>query len=775
MFLHSFIPENDPTFLEKHRYKMNSDAGRNLLYSIRGSGADEAPIRTFDIESTTGRLILTRSLDREQQSSYLLNVYAHDHYGRQVDDPANLSIIVMDKNDEFPKFVMETLVGDVQEHSFADTFVLQISATDADEPNTPNTGIRYRFETESSIFSLNKFTGKITVKQNVLDREKRTTYHLGVIAVDSNGATYGLTASSMITITVTDANDSPPVFIIKWREIKINENTLMEQATSLLVEDGDQRGFKTWNAVYRIVMGNSGGHFAIHRDNSTNAGILSVVKKLDYEVVKEIKVVITVENEVPFTGSPRPLSSSTVLIKVLNVVEAPIIEPPVQRVDIPGADFVHKEVATVNARVPEDPTGNNIRYKVLQDRAGIVAVDPKSGILKTVAVLPPDTSIGSNDTYTVLVGAVNTAVDPPLTSTGTVLMTILGENKHVPHLLHTSFCHDGQAWPNGSYSVAVMLVGEDPDPFPNGPPLSFTLINNPPAASNPWVIQLVNGTSAILRNSGQKPPCQTFKLLALVQDRKGNAGPNIPVFVRHCDCGGIVGGGPPLGVPTNNGAPPPVISNTKRGSKHTQTAGIGLSPGAIAAIILSILGLLLLALMACFLLVFWGRGRPFKLSEVLMVGPPGYTQQYSTEAGPSENISAAKLLKSGVLERQESGSDAAFHLSQNGKEEDANSFDNAHLTKTSGGISKFQGFGSEAVTNGLIVEKSITEVKNMESNINAAMKSTSNGDAVGGGGGTTGKSSNCNITTNHWVTLTLSACLLLSLSLSVSYSHSLCL
>ena len=52
----------------------------------------------------------------------------------------------------------------------------------------------------------------------------------------------------------------------------------MEQATSLLVEDGDQRGYKTWNAVFRIVMGNSGGHFAIHRDNSTNTGILSVVK-----------------------------------------------------------------------------------------------------------------------------------------------------------------------------------------------------------------------------------------------------------------------------------------------------------------------------------------------------------------------------------------------------------------------------------------------------------------------------------------------------------------
>jgi len=86
-----------------------------------------------------------------------------------------------------------------------------------------------------------------------------------------------------------------------------------------------------------------------------------------------------------------------------------------------------------------------------------------------------------------------TAVDPPLTSTGTILMTILGENKHVPHLLHTSFCHDGHAWPNGSYSVAVMLVGEDPDPFPNGPPLSFTLINNPPAAPNSWVIQRVNG------------------------------------------------------------------------------------------------------------------------------------------------------------------------------------------------------------------------------------------------------------------------------------------
>ena len=50
-------------------------------------------------------------------------MYAHDHYGREVDDPANLSIIVMDKNDEFPKFVMETLIGDVPEHSFAGEFL----------------------------------------------------------------------------------------------------------------------------------------------------------------------------------------------------------------------------------------------------------------------------------------------------------------------------------------------------------------------------------------------------------------------------------------------------------------------------------------------------------------------------------------------------------------------------------------------------------------------------------------------------------------------------
>uniref|UniRef100_UPI00358F8937 cadherin-13-like isoform X2 n=1 Tax=Myxine glutinosa TaxID=7769 RepID=UPI00358F8937 len=747
------IPENDPDFLKNHKYEMTNDAVSNVQYSLRGSGVDEFPLGIFRIDSTTGRLHLTRSLDREQQSSFLIHVYAHDHYGREVDASADITIRVLDQNDETPKFVTETLIGEVTELSPAHTFAMQISATDADDPNSPNSKIQYKFQKESSVFYIINSTGKIMVKENVLDREKRKTYNLVVIAVDCNGEKYGLSSSSMVKITVTDANDSPPVFIVKWMEIKINENTVLENAVSLLVEDGDERGYKTWNAVYRIVMGNGTGHFAIHRDSSTNAGILSVIKEFDYEVCKEIKVVITVENEVPFVGSPRPLSSSTVIVKVFNVIEAPIIEPPVQEVDISGDNFVNKEVVTLKARDPEDPTGKNIRYKVLQDPAGVVAVDPESGILKTVAVLPPDTSIGSNHTYTVLVGAVNTAADPPLTSTGTILMTIVGENQHMPFLLHTSFCHDGHTWPNGSYSVAVLLVGVDPDPLPNGPPLSFKLIKNPPAVPDPWVIHRVNGTSAILRHVGEKPPCQRFKLLALVQDRKGLAGPIIPVYVRHCDCGGIVGGGPPLGSPTKNGTP------FNGASGRMQTGGIGLSPGAIAAIVLSILGLLLLALMACFMLTFWGRSRSYILPDILMAAgtAPGYTQQYSTEAGPSENVSTAALLKSGLLERQGRGGDAAIHLSENWKVGGENSLNNSglnniniNINNTSGGSSNFQGVGSEAVMNDMIVEKSFTEVKTTNHQVNAAMTSTRNSNAAGSG--MIGKAANCNITTNHVVT-----------------------
>lgn len=56
------------------------------------------------------------------------------------------------------------------------------------------------------------------------------------------------------------------------------ENTVSVIVANLTVRDKDQPHTPNWNAVYRIVGGDPMGHFAIHTDELTNDGRVTVVK-----------------------------------------------------------------------------------------------------------------------------------------------------------------------------------------------------------------------------------------------------------------------------------------------------------------------------------------------------------------------------------------------------------------------------------------------------------------------------------------------------------------
>uniref|UniRef100_A0A3B5LCP8 Cadherin domain-containing protein n=1 Tax=Xiphophorus couchianus TaxID=32473 RepID=A0A3B5LCP8_9TELE len=133
------------------------DKVKKIYYKITGPGANEFPVGLFTMDRDSGHLYVTQDLDREKVDKYMLFAHAEAAGGvTNVEEPMEIIINVIDQNDNKP-----------------------VVATDADEPNTDNSDIRYRIMSQKpedpspNMFTINPATGAIRVNEAGLDREVR--------------------------------------------------------------------------------------------------------------------------------------------------------------------------------------------------------------------------------------------------------------------------------------------------------------------------------------------------------------------------------------------------------------------------------------------------------------------------------------------------------------------------------------------------------------------------------------------------------------------------
>uniref|UniRef100_H3CD56 Cadherin domain-containing protein n=1 Tax=Tetraodon nigroviridis TaxID=99883 RepID=H3CD56_TETNG len=190
--------------------RSNQDKLWRIHYSISGPGADQPPVNLFTMDKVSGTLFVTQQLDREQQASYMLKAHAVAEGSGTAEEPMDIIVNVIDQNDNKPVFVKDTFLGKVPEASPTNFEVIQVEATDLDEPNSDNSDIRYSILSQEpklpsdNLFAINPVTGVIRVNAGGLDREKHPTYTLTVQAADMEGN--GLTGEAKVLLTVTAGN-----------------------------------------------------------------------------------------------------------------------------------------------------------------------------------------------------------------------------------------------------------------------------------------------------------------------------------------------------------------------------------------------------------------------------------------------------------------------------------------------------------------------------------------------------------------------------------------
>ncbi|XP_042339511.1 protocadherin alpha-8-like, partial [Plectropomus leopardus] len=280
------------------RYKLSQNDHFSL--EIRERGEDKIPF-----------LVLQRHLDREQKTNHSLILTAMDGGTPQKSAYLNLTIKVLDINDNRPTFSKEVYSVTLQENVALDTVVIKVNATDLDEG--ANGDVEYAFGGDISsnvlkLFSLDRNSGEIRVKGQI-DFETADVFKLDVQASDRGQPP--TTTDCRVIIKIQDINDNKP-------EIEVTS------ISSMVPEDSKQGTVVSLISVKDIDSGLNGkvlcsltGNVPFELKPSFKENMYSLVTKetLDRETVSHYDILITATDY----GEPPLSTFKTLSIQVSDV------------------------------------------------------------------------------------------------------------------------------------------------------------------------------------------------------------------------------------------------------------------------------------------------------------------------------------------------------------------------------------------------------------------------------------------------------------------------
>ncbi|XP_025782291.1 cadherin EGF LAG seven-pass G-type receptor 1 [Puma concolor] len=333
----------------------------------------EDPVPQFRIDPDTGTVYTMTELDYEDQAAYTLAITARDNGIPQKSDTTSLEILILDANDNAPRFLRDFYQGSVFEDVPPSTSVLQVSATDRD--SGPNGRLLYTFQggdDGDGDFYIEPTSGVIRTQRR-LDRENVAVYNLRALAVD-RGSPTPLSASVEVQVSVLDINDNPPVFERDELELFVEENSPVGSVVARIRANDPDEGPNA-QIMYQIVEGNVPEVFQL----DLLSGDLRALVELDFEVRREYVLVVQA------TSAPL-VSRATVHIRLLDQNDNPPVLPDFH---ILFNNYVTNKSNSfptgVIGRIPaHDPDlSDSLNYTFLQgNELRLLLLDPATGELQ---------------------------------------------------------------------------------------------------------------------------------------------------------------------------------------------------------------------------------------------------------------------------------------------------------------------------------------------------------------------------------------------------------
>ncbi|XP_068136139.1 protocadherin Fat 4 [Hyperolius riggenbachi] len=405
------LPENSPTGTELITLKAtDGDLGSNG--TIRFYFDSEIPSHCqgfFRLDPISGQLRTQAELDREQQENCTLVVLATDLGTPSLSSSAKITVTLLDVNDNSPVFYPVQYFANIQENEPPASFVVSVTAADPDLGI--NGTVKYAVKVgDTSKFQINPDTGVISTK-TALDREEKMAYQLKIAATDGGGLQSHNHA--IVTITVLDTQDNPPMFtqdtysFVMFENVALGYNVGTVTATTMDLNT---------NITYLITTGDQKGVFTI--DKTTGLIMTAGVVDREEQSFYHLKVVAS-------GGTVTGEAFVNITVKDLND-NSPHFLHAVESVDVVENWEAGHIIFQAKAVDSDEGVNGRIAYNLKQNPLGLFYVDSVSGVVSLTGAL--DVTAGS---YQVEILASDMGV-PQLSSSFILTVSVHDVNDNPP-------------------------------------------------------------------------------------------------------------------------------------------------------------------------------------------------------------------------------------------------------------------------------------------------------------------------------------------------------
>ncbi|XP_056456679.1 protocadherin alpha-8-like [Gadus chalcogrammus] len=386
---------------------------------IRDRGEDKIPF-----------LVLQRQLDREQRTNYSLVLTAVDGGKPHKSAHLNVTILVLDNNDNRPIFSQEVYSVMLRENVDIGTVVINVQANDLDEGT--NGQVEYAFGTDSTakiveLFSLDKITGEILVKGKI-DYETMDVYKIDIQASDKGQPP--MTTDCRVIIKIEDVNDNKPAIEVTSISDSVPEDS-KQGIVIYLVSVTDIDSGLNGKVICSL---NENVPFELKPSYKDNMYSLVVKEKLDRETMSHYDVTLTATD----CGQPPLSTFKTLSVQISDVndnspefaqnpLELYLLENNTPSASIFSVSAFDKDLNENAAIIYQTVRGDGSR----NDMSSFLNINSDNGHISAMKSFDFETL----KKFQFQVVALDSG-SPPLRSNVTVNVFILDQNDNPPVILH---------------------------------------------------------------------------------------------------------------------------------------------------------------------------------------------------------------------------------------------------------------------------------------------------------------------------------------------------
>ncbi|XP_051789694.1 protocadherin gamma-A4-like isoform X11 [Erpetoichthys calabaricus] len=406
---------------------VDPDVGNNSVcnYKLSKNVHFEINVQNWKDGSVSADLLIMQTLDREKLAVHNLILTALDCGKPALSGSINITVTILDENDNAPKFERQIYQTDVSENTLIGTTFITLNATDADEGS--NAELLYSFNPHTSEkaqmkFHLNSRTGELSVNE-LLDFEQSQQYELFVQARD-NGPN-PLTGRCKIIIKIIDNNDNQPEIIVGSVESSVSEDVPIGTVIALFsVTDLDSGNNGRVNC--RI---SNNDEFELQK-TADNVYALVTAELLDREKKSNFNITIVVQDK----GTPSLTNKKTISLNLLDVNDnAPSFSRASYEIPVPENNIPGSLLCSITARDPDADLNGAVKYSIKEKHnfnntfTKYFSINRDNGNIYSLQSFDYE----KQTVYTFDIIAKDSGI-PQLSSSVTVNITVLDENDNTP-------------------------------------------------------------------------------------------------------------------------------------------------------------------------------------------------------------------------------------------------------------------------------------------------------------------------------------------------------